>query len=226
MFTKLYKYSICFLLFLIILSCQSFAEKVISWKDASNHYGEILTVDGIIVGSYNSGKACFLNFHEDYKNNFVAVIFASDYYLFPSNPEDYYLNKHVQITGLIKKYQGKPEIIIKSKAQIKIIAEKTEKEMPKIISWEDADQYYGKIMIVEGTIVGTHNTGKVCFLNFHKNWKRYFAAVIFASNYHKFSESPESLFIGKKVQITGLIKKYQGKPEIIISSPDQIKIIK
>jgi len=39
--------------------------RVISWQDAAKHYGENVTVEGTIVVTHNSGKACFLNFHPD-----------------------------------------------------------------------------------------------------------------------------------------------------------------
>jgi micrococcal nuclease len=80
-----------------------------------------MTVEGTIVVSNNTGKVCFLNFDRDWKNNFTAVIFASDFASFPAHPEDYYLNRTVQVTGLIKEYKGKPEIIVKSPSQIKIV---------------------------------------------------------------------------------------------------------
>jgi micrococcal nuclease len=95
----------------------------------------------------------------------------------------------------------------------------------EIIPWQRADKYYGKIKTVEGTIVATHNTGKVCFLNFHKDWKRHFTAVIFASDFDKFPSPPEKLYLNKRVQIKGLIKEYRGKPEIIVKSHSQIKIL-
>ena len=38
----------------------------ISWESAGNHVGERVTVQGTIVRSYNSGKACFLNFHRNF----------------------------------------------------------------------------------------------------------------------------------------------------------------
>ena len=96
-------------------------ENVISWKDADKYYGITMAVEGLIVHTYNSGKACFLNFHPDWKKYFQAVIFASDFDKFPPNPEDFYLNKKVRVTGLIKEYKGRSEIILKSPAQIKII---------------------------------------------------------------------------------------------------------
>ena len=96
----------------------------------------------------------------------------------------------------------------------------------RVISWQKAARYYGKYAIVEGTIVATYNSGKACFLNFHPNYKRYFTAVIFASAFSHFPESPESYYYGKKVRVSGYIKKYQGKPEIILNDPSQIEILK
>jgi DNA/RNA endonuclease YhcR with UshA esterase domain len=105
--------------------------------------------------------------------------------------------------------------------------ERTEikKESEEVISWKDAASYYGEYKTVEGTIVATYNSGKACFLNFHSNWKKYFTAVIFRSDFHKFPDNPEQYYDGKKVRITGKIKEYQGKPEIILKSPSQIEIL-
>lgn len=97
------------------------SKQVINWQDADKHYGEYLTVKGKIVKTYNSGKACFLNFHPDYKRYFTAVIFQSAFDKFPSQPEVYYNNKKVQITGVIKEYNGSPEIILNSPSQIKVL---------------------------------------------------------------------------------------------------------
>ena len=94
-----------------------------------------------------------------------------------------------------------------------------------VISWKDADQYYGQTKTVEGKIVASNNTGKVCFLNFHKNWRRYFTAVIFASDFRKFPDNPENHFLNRVVRVKGLIKEYRSKPEIILKSPSQIEII-
>ncbi|MEO0205625.1 MAG: thermonuclease family protein [candidate division WOR-3 bacterium] len=96
----------------------------------------------------------------------------------------------------------------------------------EVISYRDAEKYYGKIKTVEGVIVVANNTGKVCFLNFHKDWKRYFTAVIFASDFDRFPKNPEDYYLNRKVRITGLIKEYKGKPEIIVKSPTQIQIVK
>lgn len=47
--------------------------------------------------------------------------------------------------------------------------------------------------------------------------------VIKADDRKKFSSPPEDTFKGKKVCITGQIIDYKGKPEIMITDPEQIK---
>ena len=96
----------------------------------------------------------------------------------------------------------------------------------QVISWQDAAKHYGEYATVEGTIVATHNSGKACFLNFHPDYKRYFTAVIFASAFSRFPTNPENYYYGKKVRVSGYIKEYKGKPEIILNNPSQIEILK
>jgi micrococcal nuclease len=94
---------------------------VISWQDAAKHYGEYVTIEGTIVATHNSGKACFLNFHPDYRRHLTAVIFASDFSRFPSKPENFYRSKKVRVSGYVKKYKGKPEIILKDPEKIEVV---------------------------------------------------------------------------------------------------------
>ncbi|MBU7046976.1 MAG: thermonuclease family protein [Theionarchaea archaeon] len=93
-----------------------------------------------------------------------------------------------------------------------------------VISWKDAHKYYNQYVIVEGTIVNTYNSGNVCFLNFDTNYQ-YFTAVIFASDFLGFPFIPEVFYLGRKVYIIGIIKEYNGSPEIIVKTPGQIRIL-
>jgi micrococcal nuclease len=94
-----------------------------------------------------------------------------------------------------------------------------------VINWTEADQYYGHYVIVEGVIVDAYNSGEVCFLDFDPEWQQYFTAVIFACDFPGFPESPAKYYLGRKVQIIGFIREYKGKPEIIVKTPDQIRIL-
>ena len=95
-----------------------------------------------------------------------------------------------------------------------------------VISWQEAAKHYGEYATVEGTIVATHNSGKICYLNFHPDYQRYFTAVIFASTFSRFPSSPENYYLEKKVRVSGYIKEYQGKPEVVLNDPSQIEILK
>lgn len=101
-----------------------------------------------------------------------------------------------------------------------------EPEEGTVISWEDAAKHYGEYLVVEGTVVLTYNSGKACFLNFHPNWKEHFSVVIFASDFPKFPSPPEEHYRGKKIQVTGFIKSYHGRPEIIVEDPSQIEVLR
>jgi DNA/RNA endonuclease YhcR with UshA esterase domain len=93
---------------------------VISANDAAGYYGQNKIVQGLIVKTYNSGKACFLDFRLDYQNGFVGVIFANAFPSFPSSPETNYMNKEVRVSGQVTQYQGHPQIIIESPNQIEV----------------------------------------------------------------------------------------------------------
>jgi micrococcal nuclease len=93
-----------------------------------------------------------------------------------------------------------------------------------VITWVNADEYYNQYVIIEGTIVDTYNSGRVYFLNFHPNYQ-YFSAVIFACDLPGFPYPPDTYYLCRKVQIMGIIREYKGSPEIIVKTPDQIKIL-
>jgi len=94
-----------------------------------------------------------------------------------------------------------------------------------IIPWDLAGNYIGRYMSVEGKIARSHNSGKACFLNFHNNWTRYFSLVIFDNVFSSFPEKPEEYYLNKFVRVSGKIKLYRGRAEIVLNSPKQIEII-
>jgi endonuclease YncB( thermonuclease family) len=94
------------------------------------------------------------------------------------------------------------------------------------IPWDLAENYIGKYLSVEGKITRTYNSGKACFLNFHNNWTRYLSLIIFENVLHRFPEKPEEFYLDKFVRARGKLKRYRGRPEIVLNSPNQIAIIK
>jgi len=107
---------------------------VISWEEASGYIGQQRVVEGTVVSAYyaadTKSKLTFLDFHKSYENHFKCLIWGRDRdkFLteFPPNPETYFLNKRVQVTGLIEEYpkrSGIPEMVLKDPSQIKLAEE-------------------------------------------------------------------------------------------------------
>jgi DNA/RNA endonuclease YhcR with UshA esterase domain len=113
------------LLFILVVlflgSSTAFADNVIDWKEAASHLGKYKTVEGNIVATKCLQKICFLNFDKNYQGKFTSVIFVSDIKKFPANPDRFYLNKKVQVTGVIESYKDTPQIVLKDPGQIRIM---------------------------------------------------------------------------------------------------------
>ncbi|MCB9076331.1 MAG: hypothetical protein H6631_01965 [Anaerolineaceae bacterium] len=233
-------------------------------EDASAFINETITVEGTVVRTHNAGNVIFLNFAQDYKNGFTAVIFADDWSKFPAPPENLFYGKLVRVEGIIQDYQGTPEIIITDPWQIEvaltlgqpvvgecncqnplIVATQPAAAIPlptdtptadtfappvvespeQIVSWQEAANFVGQTVTVEGQIVNSYNSDKVIFLNFDQDYRNSFKVVIFPDAWSLFPASPDIYFQDKTVRVTGSIKIYQNSPEIIVDQPDQIEIM-
>jgi DNA/RNA endonuclease YhcR with UshA esterase domain/HKD family nuclease len=208
---------------------------VISWQDAGDYIGQRAVVEGVVVRTYNSGKAAFLNFDEDWRGTFSVVIFASDFDAFPAPPEAFYLNKRIRVHGKIKEYKGAPEIIVESPDQIEILEEVTPPQATTpqptptppspsgVIPWQQAGEYVGQTITVEGRIIRTKDIGSITFLNFSRQ-RGDFVVIVRAEDYDNFPAPPAELYRGKKVWVTGEVTIYKGTPQIRITGPDQIEV--
>ena len=92
------------------------------------------------------------------------------------------------------------------------------------ISFTEAPNYVGKYACVTGIVDHVYTSQKgTIFINFCSNYKTCpFGVVIFGSNASKFPNPNQ--YTGRNVEITGFITAYQGRPEIVIENPTQIKI--
>jgi len=95
---------------------------IIGACNSGDYINKEIIVEGKIVDAYRSKtNTIFLNFEKPYPNHcFTGVIFSSNIYKFPENPEDYYSGKTARIKGEIKEYEGKPEIILEDISQIEV----------------------------------------------------------------------------------------------------------
>jgi hypothetical protein len=94
-----------------------------------------------------------------------------------------------------------------------------------VVPWNEANQYMGKLITVEGTVVATRNTGSVCFLNFDKNWRDKFYVIVEPSVMNAWPKPPQEHFLNQKIRVTGKVSIYQDRPQMRITQADQITIV-
>jgi len=97
--------------------------EVVSWQDAGKYIGRLVTVEGTVVATYRSDKVLMLNFHQDYRKHFKVAVFADKLAQFPEHPEDFYKKQLVRVTGIVKEYEGAPEMVVDEPGQIAVIEE-------------------------------------------------------------------------------------------------------
>jgi len=98
------------------------------------------------------------------------------------------------------------------------------KKAPVRIKSTEAKSYVGEYAIVQGYVASVYEREKVVYLNFEKSYPdNPFTAVIFAKHFSDFDDLTE--YENRIVEVKGEIKEYKGKPQIILNSEDQIKII-
>ncbi|HNO78485.1 MAG TPA: endonuclease/exonuclease/phosphatase family protein [Phycisphaerae bacterium] len=93
------------------------------------------------------------------------------------------------------------------------------------ISWSDTVDHYGTRCVVYGTVVASKDIGSRCFLNFDKDFRTTFTAVVPSNLYGQFTSNPQKLFLNKHVRVVGEIVKFKDKPEIVIAAAGDIQII-
>lgn len=104
-----------------------FAQKV-TLEEVQNKVGQTVTVCGKIYGGIYLPNAAntptLLNMGASFPNpQLTLVIFGENLKDFPAQPEVYFSNQQVCVTGLVIDYKGKPEIILKSPDQIQTEAQ-------------------------------------------------------------------------------------------------------
>lgn len=99
------------------------------------------------------------------------------------------------------------------------------------VNWKDAGKYEGKTITIYGDVYSTYyaknSNGRPTFINFTEPYtpdKVY--VVIFQQNRGKFSIVPERMFANKRIKVTGKVKRYQNRYEIIVTDPTQIVVVK
>jgi hypothetical protein len=99
-----------------------------------------------------------------------------------------------------------------------------------VIDWSDAKQHVGENAVIYGTVqsvkYASSSNGSPTFLNIGVDYpnENRVSVIIWDKNRGNFSPSPESLYSGQEVYVSGYIDTYNGVVEIEVSNPSQIEV--
>jgi DNA/RNA endonuclease YhcR with UshA esterase domain len=92
-----------------------------------------------------------------------------------------------------------------------------------VISDRDVLKHVGERVTVEGIVTGTHVSAKGTeFLNFGDRYPNQdFTVVIFARSVASIGDVAR--LYGKRIDVTGAVELYRGRPEIVVNESSQIR---
>ena len=108
---------------------KSATPKKLTPAEAKESVGKYGTVVAKVVQVRAQEKMTHINFEKPYPyHTFTAIVFASRTNLFPDLEK--LVSKTVEVSGKIEEYNGKPQMILLTKNQLKVIEEKPGKAEP------------------------------------------------------------------------------------------------
>lgn len=87
----------------------------------------------------------------------------------------------------------------------------------------DALKLSGKPGAFKGTVTAVFEPRNVAILNFDADYRAAISAIVQGTNFSKFPALTN--LIGKNVVVTGTFSNYQGRAEIVLTNPQQIKVM-
>jgi DNA/RNA endonuclease YhcR with UshA esterase domain len=201
-----------------------------------------VTVAGTISDVKGTEGVTSLNFKGAEKSQFYAVVLQRNREAVEKVHGEglkSLAGRSVKVTGKLVDYRDRPEIVVSSPDQIVVAGEAPAAGAPR----EDAPKRPAPIdasdksavdaaMPHEVAVTGTIDSVKLdrgtTSINFKGTEKSQFYAVVLGRNREDvektFGEGLNSL-VGKTVAVSGKIAEYRDRPQILVSRPEQIKVI-
>lgn len=92
---------------------------------------------------------------------------------------------------------------------------------------KDAAKHLNQTVTIADRVYSTkliENTNMVLLDVGGEHPNQYLTVVIKGEDRSKFNSKPEEYYKGRDVTVTGKLIDYKGKPEIVVSSPDNLKV--
>src|SRR5881296_1749416 len=97
------------------------APPVYPWQEAGRHVGEVVTVEGMVAAAHGTGDTCVLEFAPDDPHALRVILVLPMFSSLPPKPERLYAAKRVRVSGVVRRFAGRLEMVLRSPAQIEVV---------------------------------------------------------------------------------------------------------
>ncbi len=94
-----------------------------------------------------------------------------------------------------------------------------------VIPWQSAGTYEGDLVTVEGDVARARLEADTCILEFSATDETAFRVVLIIPLLTDLPRQPQRLYEGKRVRVSGKVTSWQGRPEMIVRTPDAIEVV-
>jgi hypothetical protein len=96
---------------------------------------------------------------------------------------------------------------------------------PRVIDVRDAADYVGQAVTVEGDVADVKSESMGIVLELAPGGDTSVRAILVEALISSLPRSPEKVYGGKRVRVSGIIQKFKGRMELVLESPSQIEIV-
>ncbi|HZH65761.1 MAG TPA: energy transducer TonB [Flavisolibacter sp.] len=151
-----------------------------------------------------------------------AVVLKQDRKNFNNMPEKLYINKDVCISGVVTVRNNVPYLVIRDRGQVKV-------KSP--ISLSEIESFIGDSVTVAGKVhtarYFSESKTQPTLLNMGAPFPDQILTVVIENADRKyFTVNPEVYYLNKEILVTGKVVLFKSKPQIVIRSKDQIRVLK
>jgi hypothetical protein len=193
----------------------------INKTDVSKYIGDSVRFCSKVYNTrfFESGpnKPTLLDVNDNLSNGLLnIVIWEGDRKNFDNAPEILYNNKDVCITGVVELENNIPQIVIRSRDQIK---------MKTPISVSEIAKFVGDSVTVQGKVIAGKFTSNAqntpTLLNLGTS-NQLITLVIDNKDRAHFNAAPETYYLNKHISVTGKIEMSNNQPQMLVKNPSQI----
>jgi hypothetical protein len=95
---------------------------------------------------------------------------------------------------------------------------------PPVVDWRNAGERAGQVVTVEGDVRAAHCSEDRCILEFAPDDPRGFRVVLLMPMFSRATDTPDSMYGGRRIRATGKVQRFQGRVEMVLRGTSQIEL--